>query len=948
MITIYTISNGDLCQSVLNGIVTLLGSSTMATAIHLSLIFAVAGAVIHFLMRHSVTIFAKWFVLFFIVTVVILGPKTSVQVIDTTDPAGVYEVDNVPSGLAILASTVTSMGTGLAREFDLVFHMPDSETYSKTGMLFGAGLLHRSLGFQLQDGPTKQLLTQYVPNCVVGDIELNGKYTLKQLLDSPDPWTLMADHASPVRGMFVNDPSTGKRQFETCQQAATTITQQLNQTTSVGGTTFNYYANKVFGTPSAQKQQLFAQLFAGANNYFFQGGKTASTLLKNNVVNNAIRSGIRLNASQTNSATSLLNLADTTAFEKMRLSQKVGRDIGTRFIPLMNTVLFLFLVGIFPLIVLLSFQPGLGPSVLKNYAYGFIYLQSWPLLFSLLNFMSTFYLHARLGAIGPAGITLSNSNWVANEHSDVASVAGYFTLAIPFISIYIVKGVASGLSSMSNYIGSSFHSVSGSEASQTVTGNWSMGNMQMDNISANKVDTNQSVRSGMMSQQTESGGTVSFTPAGGEVVHAGLSSLPTSVNFGSAIQSSLQQSMNHSKQAAQVASESSGASFSSSASEMTQLGQQTGHNVSTSEGSDYTQSSNASQALDHVTSATNDYASRHHVSQRQAYNDLMKHGENFGQNVQGSLNYDSGDSLPGKLGSLATGVSVKGSAGLSWGHSNDWSHSSDQGVSSEASGNSSQDVRDAQSFKQGMDYLSSHRGSLGAQLGNSVNTSMLNQAVSHYQKGENFSQQANASLTESQQYADMLSKSQTNSDGYNRNLNNDFVQYVNHHAPAGMANSVLSGSTHHATEAVREQLVDDFVQSRIDSSMTTPVNGSGIDQQYQQNQQKMQGDKAAITENYQANTQKVSAASPLESVASVNQESAHLMASSQQAISQARQQAVSGKEHLSDQGKSIEKQIDGQSSSVKSQINHGEITGNKKENSPPEKPSIRDLMKDLE
>lgn len=73
--------------------------------------------------------------------------RTPVQIIDYSNVAQVYEVDNVPIGLAIPASLTTRVGNALIQSYEMVFALPDSVTYSKTGMLFGSNLVAKSTDF---------------------------------------------------------------------------------------------------------------------------------------------------------------------------------------------------------------------------------------------------------------------------------------------------------------------------------------------------------------------------------------------------------------------------------------------------------------------------------------------------------------------------------------------------------------------------------------------------------------------------------------------------------------------------------------------------------------------------------------------------------------------------------------------------------------------------------
>ncbi|MFS7587426.1 conjugal transfer protein TraG N-terminal domain-containing protein [Klebsiella pneumoniae] len=73
--------------------------------------------------------------------------RTPVQIIDYSNVAQVYEVDNVPIGLAILGVADNEGGKRAIQSYEMVFALPDSVTYSKTGMLFGSNLVAKKYGF---------------------------------------------------------------------------------------------------------------------------------------------------------------------------------------------------------------------------------------------------------------------------------------------------------------------------------------------------------------------------------------------------------------------------------------------------------------------------------------------------------------------------------------------------------------------------------------------------------------------------------------------------------------------------------------------------------------------------------------------------------------------------------------------------------------------------------
>ena len=100
------------------------------------------------------------------------------------------------------ASLITRIGAGMAQVYDFVFARPDALTYSKTGMLFGAQLAAGSSDFRFSEPEIQRMFSDYVHNCVVGDIMLNNKYSIGDLMNSTDPYALIFSKPSPLRGLY--------------------------------------------------------------------------------------------------------------------------------------------------------------------------------------------------------------------------------------------------------------------------------------------------------------------------------------------------------------------------------------------------------------------------------------------------------------------------------------------------------------------------------------------------------------------------------------------------------------------------------------------------------------------------------------------------------------------------------------------------------------------------
>ncbi|ELI8494097.1 conjugal transfer protein TraG N-terminal domain-containing protein, partial [Salmonella enterica] len=108
MLEIYTIYGGGMWKTALDAVVTLIGSNTFSTLLRMAGTFGVLAALIMFIKQRNPMVFVQWLAVFMIISTILLVPKRSVQIIDISDPAAVWKTDNVPVGLAGIASLTTS------------------------------------------------------------------------------------------------------------------------------------------------------------------------------------------------------------------------------------------------------------------------------------------------------------------------------------------------------------------------------------------------------------------------------------------------------------------------------------------------------------------------------------------------------------------------------------------------------------------------------------------------------------------------------------------------------------------------------------------------------------------------------------------------------------------------------------------------------------------------
>ncbi|EML9831756.1 conjugal transfer mating-pair stabilization protein TraG [Citrobacter freundii] len=814
MLEIYTIYGGGMWKTALDAIVTLIGSSTFSTLLRMASTFGVLAALVLFIKQHNPMVFVHWLAVFMIISTVLLVPKRSVQVIDISDPGAVWKTDNVPVGLAGIASLSTSIGYRMSSLYDSLMARPDSVTYSRTGMLFGSQIVAETSDFTTQNPELAQMLPDYVENCVIGDILLNGKYSINELLNSTDPLTLITSNPSPLRGIFKMTSSS--RQFLTCQQAAAEIKTLANIEANLGSATFTWLTQKIFGN-KVNGATLLANAMGDSYGYFYAGGMSAAQIMKNNITNTAVRQGIKGFAARSSDTANLLNLATENAATKQRLSWASGTELATRTLPFAQSLLMLILVCLFPLMIALAATSHslFGLTTLKIYVGGFIYFQMWPIMFAILNYASNYWLQSKTGG---TLLVLANRDIVALQHSDVANLAGYLSLSIPVLSYYLTRGAAVIGSQVAGGMLSSAAFTAAGVSSTTADGNWSFNNMSMDNVNQNKMDTNLVQRQGQQTWQADNGSSQTMTAGGHTVIDGSgaMSNLPVNMRLSQLASSGFQESARQSQVQAQTALDGYNHSVTSGWSQLSQVSNQTGTSDSLTQGSENSQVANATRGASMMMSAAESYAKANNISTQEAYNKLMDISN------QGSVSAGIKGTAGGgvNLGVVKLGAegSVSGdirhSTGSSRGIQNSDSHSQDT-----RHDQNSQTVND---FRQGMDMVTSSRVTDGSSHAQNAATSNVQQFAATLNDAQSQYHQYTTSSTNSSEFSRMATLAQNQSASLDTNYTQEFVDWAaNRYGDKAQsmltsAPSAREAAMEFVNERLKPEIMGDYHQGRSD------------------------------------------------------------------------------------------------------------------------------------
>lgn len=821
MQAIYVIAGGDWLSQTLNAIVTFMNTDSWAIIRRIVTALSVLVVAVSWLRRHNIMDMLGWIATIVLMSLLV-SVRTPVQIIDNSDLTKVYQVDNVPVGLALPASLTTTIGHALVQGYEMVFSQPDSVTYSKTGMLFGANLVARSTDFMSKNPEIATLFPDYVQNCVMGDIFLNGKYTLDELMNSTDPYTIIFSKPSPLRQVpnykrFTTTGDNGQTEikaFLSCEEAAVILKQKLGLDTQTGGKSWSYYARWIFGG-RPNPDLLLNQMLGESYSYFYNSGASASQIIRQNVTMNALRDGIMGYAARNGDTSSLLNIATTSSMEKQRLAHATVGQVALRSLPMSQTLIVGLTIGIFPLMVLGGMFNAVTLNVLKGYVMAIMWVQSWPLLYAILNSCMTFYAKAN-----GSPVVLSELSQVQLKYSDLATTAGYLSMLIPPLAWGMLKGLGSGFSSLYSHLASSAISPAATAAAGAVDGNYSYANMQTENVSGNSFNTNSSTLFGQMSHQLSNGATSTQMRDGSTVTDStqAASKLPVSINFARQLASAQQEMAREAQTQSQSAMQSFSSSMSSTWQTLSQFGTNRGSSDTMTQGADSTMSAQDSMMASKMRSAVESYAKGHNISNEQATQELAA------RSTRDSLGFYGDAHVKGSMGVsiLGNGAQTGGQFGVKASRNFEDNDSHQASLSTRASQDSRHDIdaKASQDFKEASDYFTSRKVSESGSHTDNNAVSRADQLSASLSSAKQSLEQYATSQARSKEYAEMASRTESMSGQINEDLNQQFAQYVRRQAPHD-ADKLLTDTASPEVADKRRALAWSFVQEQVQPAVDT-------------------------------------------------------------------------------------------------------------------------------
>lgn len=542
---VYTYGGGQAVWEALNAVATVMGGADYLGLIKIFLVLAALWVAAELALHQTMN--WHWIFMFMVMFNIFFVPKETVVIVDRFDPAATRTVANVPFGLAAPAWIFSTVGDGLTRLVDKVFSVPGDLKYSTNGMVFGSRLMTSIISARFDDPLLNSNLVMYAKQCMFMNIAY-GFYTINQVYHSNNLMNLVLDpvHNSYIRGMFYTD-NKGRSTYLSCASAAIMLRASI---TPVVNGMISSMANVVFshtGQSAAMDRAHLLSAIPAA--YGFLAGITSSAQqdVTQAAMANYVENSYGKVAAMMGNPSASIAWSTAVAERQQRNSYRTMATLAEKTLPIMQTLFRVLIYSTFFIVFLALMLPiTVSGKALITYFKMFIWIETWPILYAILNMVigvySKIYTHAvQDPTMGTISIAAMHS--MASVNSDLAIIAGYLSLSIPLLSWLLVTSGGYAATQLATSIFSP-----GTQAANQVGGEMSRGNVSTGNLSAG----NTSIMQGQSAPNMNTAGSITdgygkqtVGPGGRSVSTSSISDIgitrEATTNVGRTISTSLNQ-----------------------------------------------------------------------------------------------------------------------------------------------------------------------------------------------------------------------------------------------------------------------------------------------------------------------------------------------------------------------------------------------------------------------
>ncbi|GJI98168.1 hypothetical protein RugamoR57_48860 [Duganella caerulea] len=490
---IYAYQDADTLAGVFNAIAAIAGAQDFKGAIAMVAFYGFVTAFTAYAFAPQKLIGWQWLASVTLVLSILFVPRVQVEIIDKTGGGAERFVDNVPLGLAVLASPTSTVGHVTASLFETAFQaipgpagLPPELAYQKSGLMFGNRLIRKTSRVVFTEPRFRTDLINFIANCTMYDLA-DGTVAPADFANSGNVWPLMAT-PNPARFSTITDAS-GETQVMPCPAIYTALDKLMPTQVKRIHDSLALELNPTLPT-SVVASVLVGQIEQTyIKTQIADAAATAADIVRQNAMINAINDTSMLIGQKINDAPAMmLAVGRAQAVAQTNASWINSGKVAEEGLPVIRNVIEALVYALFPVWVLLVLLTSGKETMMsiKNYSAVLIFIQLWPVLYAILNYLATIYAAKELAAAADVGgglkaLSLSTSNSIYSNAISSEAVVGYLTASIPFIAWFAMKRMENfGTAVLSGW--STLQSTLTADSNAAAVGNTGMGNVTMDQM----------------------------------------------------------------------------------------------------------------------------------------------------------------------------------------------------------------------------------------------------------------------------------------------------------------------------------------------------------------------------------------------------------------------------------------------------------------------------------
>jgi len=439
-----------------------------------------------------------WFLRFAMIWLVIIVPKVDLRIEDLTNKK-TFVVTGAPWALSVFGWFTSSIGYGFTNLYENVLGggMNPVESYSGNGIAFGSRYYNTLPKIAKFDNMTmNNYVKPFIIECLVPAVTKfnvkNSGLTKEAFFSTPSySASITSLNSNWLKNRYVyTDQGT-----LTCFELRDAMIKQWEPDSIL----------------ILKKANLSEQMVGDLDNAFIKQATDASaSSLKQGMMINAIYDSVSAQAVQYGDAALADSLSQAQAQYQQVSAWKQGSQFASVSLVWLHIVAESIVYAIWPLLCFIFLLP-VGFSVIIEYIKVLFWLQTWPVLYAILNSIISVYATSKSQALALqySGFTMSNFYQIGDLNGGVVATAGYLSTLVPILSwVFLQRAGSAIMSGASALVGSV------NNTAETVGKQEQLGSMDINRVSVRNSNTAGESTTGMETKR-DIGRTGTETDIGG-------------------------------------------------------------------------------------------------------------------------------------------------------------------------------------------------------------------------------------------------------------------------------------------------------------------------------------------------------------------------------------------------------------------------------------------------